>query len=37
MAQRIHAKTIEVNSSHVSFISHPNEVAQLIKEAATAN
>ncbi len=36
MAQRIDAKTIEVNSSHVSFISHPNEVAQLIKQAATA-
>jgi pimeloyl-ACP methyl ester carboxylesterase len=36
MAQRIGAKTIEVNSSHVPFISHPNEVAKLIQEAATA-
>lgn len=35
MAQRIGAKTIEVNSSHVPFISHPNEVAKLI-EAASA-
>lgn len=34
MAQRIGAKTIEVNSSHVSPVSHPNEVAKLIEAAA---
>jgi pimeloyl-ACP methyl ester carboxylesterase len=34
MAQRMGAKTTEVNSSHVPFISHPNEVAKLIQEAA---
>lgn len=35
MARRMGAKTIEVNSSHVSPVSHPNEVAQLIEAAAT--
>lgn len=35
MAQRIGARTVEVASSHVPFISHPNEVAQLIESAAT--
>ena len=36
MANRIGAQITEVNSSHVAFISHPNEVAELIKTAATA-
>jgi pimeloyl-ACP methyl ester carboxylesterase len=36
MAQRIGAKTTEVNSSHVPFISHPKEVVKLIEAAATA-
>jgi pimeloyl-ACP methyl ester carboxylesterase len=36
MAKRAHAKTIEVNSSHVAYISHPNETAKLIEEAATS-
>ncbi len=36
MAQRIGAKTTEVNSSHVPFISHPKEVTKLIEAAATA-
>jgi hypothetical protein len=35
MAKRAHAKTIEVNSSHVAYISHPKETATLIEEAAT--
>ena len=33
-AKRIRAKTTEIRSSHVSFLSHPNEVARVIKEAA---
>jgi hypothetical protein len=28
------AKTIEVNASHLSLISHPDEIAGLILEAA---
>jgi len=36
MAKRANAKTIEVNSSHVAYISHPNETAKLIEEAATS-
>jgi hypothetical protein len=28
------AKTIEVKLSHLSLISHPNEIARLIIEAA---
>ncbi|MEH1939793.1 MAG: alpha/beta hydrolase [Nostoc sp.] len=36
MAKRINAKTTEVNSSHVPFISHPKEVAKVIKAASTA-
>jgi pimeloyl-ACP methyl ester carboxylesterase len=34
MAKRAHAKTVEVNSSHVAYISHPSETAKLIEEAA---
>jgi len=36
MAKRANAKTIEVNSSHVAYISHPKETAKLIEEAATS-
>ena len=36
MAKRAHAKTIEVNSSHVAYISHPKETAKLIEDAATS-
>jgi pimeloyl-ACP methyl ester carboxylesterase len=36
MAKRAHAKTVEVNSSHVAYISHPSETAKLIEEAATS-
>ena len=34
MARRMGAKTIEVKSSHLSLISHPEVIAQLILEAA---
>lgn len=34
MAKRMGAKTIELPSSHVSLISHPQEVANLILQAA---
>jgi pimeloyl-ACP methyl ester carboxylesterase len=33
MAKRMGAKTIEVKSSHLSLISHPKEIADLILEA----
>jgi len=36
MAKRAKARTVEVNSSHVAYMSHPNETAQLIKEAGTS-
>jgi len=36
MAKRMGAKTIEVKASHVSLISHPEEIARLILEAAGA-
>ncbi|MGV2129532.1 alpha/beta fold hydrolase [Agrobacterium vitis] len=34
MAKRMKAKTIELPSSHVSLLSHPNEISNLIFEAA---
>jgi pimeloyl-ACP methyl ester carboxylesterase len=34
MAKRMGAKTIEVKSSHLSLISHPDEITRLILEAA---
>ena len=34
MAKRMGAKTIEVKASHLSLISHPDEIARLIQEAA---
>jgi pimeloyl-ACP methyl ester carboxylesterase len=34
MANRMKAHTIEIDSSHLSLISHPQEVANLILEAA---
>ena len=34
MAKRMGATTIEVNASHVSLISHPQEIADLILQAA---
>src|SRR6202035_2431457 len=36
MAKRANAKTVEVDSSHVAYMSHPKETANLIKEAATS-
>jgi pimeloyl-ACP methyl ester carboxylesterase len=35
-AKRMGATTIEVHSSHVAMVSHPNEVVQLIEAAAAA-
>ena len=34
MAKRMGANTIEVKSSHLSMISHPDKIARLIQEAA---
>src|SRR6201994_2117311 len=34
MAKRMSAKTIEVKASHLSLISHPDEITRLILEAA---
>src|SRR6202162_2597254 len=36
MAKRAHATTVEVNASHVAYMSYPKETAKLIEEAATA-
>jgi pimeloyl-ACP methyl ester carboxylesterase len=36
MAKRAHAKTVEVPSSHVAYMSHPKETVKLIEEAATS-
>jgi len=34
MAKRMGAKTIEVQASHLSSISHPDEISELILQAA---
>src|ERR1700685_2301986 len=36
MAKRANAKTVEVKSSHVAYMSHPKEAAKLIEAAATS-
>jgi pimeloyl-ACP methyl ester carboxylesterase len=36
MAKRAHSTTVEVNASHVAYMSHPKETAKLIEEAATS-
>src|SRR5246500_1606211 len=36
MAKRAHAKTVEVNASHVAYMSHPKETAKLIEDAGTS-
>jgi pimeloyl-ACP methyl ester carboxylesterase len=36
MAKRAKATTVEVNSSHVAYMSHPKETAKLIEEAAAS-
>jgi len=37
LAERMKAKTIELESSHVSLISHPKEITDLILEAAASS
>jgi len=37
MAKRAKAKTVEVKSSHVAYMSHPKEAAKLIEEAAASS
>jgi pimeloyl-ACP methyl ester carboxylesterase len=36
MAKRANAKTVEVKSSHVAYMTHPKETAKLIEEAAAS-
>lgn len=36
MAKRANAKTVELNASHVAYMSHPKETVRLIEEAATS-
>jgi pimeloyl-ACP methyl ester carboxylesterase len=36
MAKRAHAKTVEVNASHVAYMSHPKEAVKLIEEASAS-
>jgi pimeloyl-ACP methyl ester carboxylesterase len=36
LARRMHATTIEIDSGHLSMITHPYEVTQLILDAAQA-
>jgi len=37
MAKRAHDKTVEMNASHVAYMSHPKETAKLIEEAAASS
>jgi pimeloyl-ACP methyl ester carboxylesterase len=37
LAKRMNAKTIELPASHLSLISHPDEISHLILEAARNN
>ena len=36
MADRAHATTVEIDSSHVAMMSHPNIVTKLIRQAASS-
>ena len=36
MAERAGSTTVEIDSSHVAMISHPDEVADLIQQAIAA-
>jgi hypothetical protein len=36
MAERMAATTVEIDAGHLSLISHPDEVAQLIMSAVRA-
>jgi hypothetical protein len=35
-AQRMNATTISIDTSHASYVAHPDEIAQLILDAAAA-
>jgi poly-gamma-glutamate capsule biosynthesis protein CapA/YwtB (metallophosphatase superfamily) len=35
-AQRMNATTISIDTSHASYVAHPNEIVQLILDAAQA-
>jgi hypothetical protein len=37
MSRRAGSKVVEVNSSHVAFLSHPADVARLIEQAAVGS
>ena len=37
MSKRAGSKVVEVNSSHVAFLSHPADVARLIEQAAAGS
>jgi pimeloyl-ACP methyl ester carboxylesterase len=36
LAKRMHATTVEIDAGHLSLITHPHEVTQLILSAARA-
>jgi pimeloyl-ACP methyl ester carboxylesterase len=36
MAQRMHATTVEIDSGHLSMITHPQQISQLILDASRA-
>jgi hypothetical protein len=36
MAKRAGSRTVEIAGSHVAFIAHPAQVAQVIEQAAAA-
>ena len=36
MAERMHATSVEIDAGHLSLITHPGEVTQLIMRAAQA-
>jgi len=36
MAERAGATTVEIESSHVAMISHPDEVTSLVRDAVAA-
>jgi hypothetical protein len=36
-AKQMNAATISINASHASYVSHPDEIAKLILDAAKGN
>lgn len=36
LAKRMHATTVEIDSGHLSLVTHPHEVTQLILSATRA-